>query len=233
MRVLRIATYNTRDFLDDRAAAARVVRDLEPDILCLQEVPRRLGAPLRVARFARECGLRWVGNHRGSGGTTIFHAAGVAVESAWHRGLPVRWGQRTRGYAAARFALPGWPALTVASVHLSLNAQERERHTKLILADLDRHRADGGEIIIAGDLNEGASGAAYARLAAALTLVSPPEPTFPAGAPRAALDLIFASAGVRVHPSRPVRLAEADLRAASDHRPAWVDLVPAVLEAAD
>jgi endonuclease/exonuclease/phosphatase family metal-dependent hydrolase len=35
---LRVATYNTRDFLDDHRLAARIVRAVAPDILCLQEV---------------------------------------------------------------------------------------------------------------------------------------------------------------------------------------------------
>ena len=44
MTTLRVATYNTRDFLDDHRLAARIVRAVAPDILCLQEVPRRLFA---------------------------------------------------------------------------------------------------------------------------------------------------------------------------------------------
>jgi len=43
--ILRVASYNLRDFKDDAQAAARVVRAINPDVLCLQEVPRhRLSA---------------------------------------------------------------------------------------------------------------------------------------------------------------------------------------------
>ena len=90
MRPVRVASYNTRDFLDDRDAAASVVRAIDPDVLCLQEVPRRLGAAWRVSRFAGACGMAWVGRHRGSGGTTIFVSERIRVSGAGHHRLPVR-----------------------------------------------------------------------------------------------------------------------------------------------
>jgi len=58
VRPVRVASYNTRDFLDDRDAAASVVRAIDPDVLCLQEVPRRLGAAWRVSRFAGRAAWR-------------------------------------------------------------------------------------------------------------------------------------------------------------------------------
>ena len=60
-RLVRVASYNTRDFLDDHHLAARVVRAVDPDVLCLQEVPRRLFGGWRVARFAAACGLQLAG----------------------------------------------------------------------------------------------------------------------------------------------------------------------------
>ena len=79
-------------------------------------------------------------------------------------------------------------------------------------------------MLLAGDLNEGDIGRAWQRFAAPLRLVSPTAPTFPARAPRKVLDVIFASPDLTVLPHRPVELDEADLVAASDHRPTWVDL---------
>ena len=55
VRAVRVASYNTRDFLDDHHLAARIVRAVDPDVLCLQEVPRRLFGGWRVRRFARAC----------------------------------------------------------------------------------------------------------------------------------------------------------------------------------
>lgn len=219
MAHLRIASYNTRDFLDDRAAAARIIRALAPDVLCLQEVPRRLLAPQRVAAFAAECGLTWSGHHRGSGGTTIFTSLRVKVVESRHFRLRVALAQRTRGFAVARVAIPGREPIAVASVHLSLKAPERARHAQQIL------RAVGvTDAIICGDLNEQSDGAAWKLIATPLRLISPTSPTFPSRAPRRLLDVIFASPGITALAHPEIGLDAEDLIAASDHRPVWVDI---------
>ena len=223
MRALRVASYNLKDLTQDAHAAARVVRQLDPDVLCLQEVPRRLLAPWRVSAFAAECDLVWAGGHRGSGGTTILTSLRVQQATTSHRRLRVAAWHRTRGYAVARVAVPGQPPVVVASVHLSLDAAERLRHTEEVLRSLER----GERAVLAGDLNEGESGPAWQRIAGRLRLVSPSRPTFPAAAPSALLDVIFASPGLTARPAEAVLLSEADVVAASDHRPVWVDLEPA------
>ncbi|MFC7492085.1 MULTISPECIES: endonuclease/exonuclease/phosphatase family protein [unclassified Knoellia] len=220
MTTIRIASYNTRDFLEDPYAAARVVRAIDPDVLCLQEVPRRLFSTRRVATFAKHCGMSWSGRHRGSGGTTIFTSTRVdVVESAHHR-LRVARLQRTRGFALARVAAPGREPIAVASVHLSLDARERAAHARVILQTIDV----GGEVVLAGDLNEGESGEAWQAFAGALRLVSPMTPTYPASRPRRVLDVIFASSGLQAEPHADLPIDETDLVAGSDHRPTWVDL---------
>jgi endonuclease/exonuclease/phosphatase family metal-dependent hydrolase len=128
--------------------------------------------------------------------------------------------QRTRGYAVARVAPPGREPLVVASVHLSLDAHERQRHAAQVLTDI----AEGGPVILAGDLNEGESGQAWRLFAGPMRLVSPTGPTFPARNPRRLLDVVFASPDLTVLPHREVDLDPADLVAASDHRPVWVDI---------
>lgn len=222
---LRIASYNTRDFLDDRSAAARVVRTISPDILCLQEVPRRIFAGRRVRRFAAECGMRWPGGHRGSGGTTIFVNDRVTVDAVWHRRLAVAAPMRTRGYAMARLVPPSGRPVVVASIHLSLLAGERHAHTRQILDHLTELAGSHGRVIVAGDLNERETGLAWRLLGSRLALVSPTAATFPAARPRSLLDVIFASPELPVLPHRAIELAEEDVRGASDHRPVWVDLL--------
>ena len=88
--VLRVMSYNLRDFLDDRHAAARVVRAVDPDVLCLQEVPRRLTTEVRLPPFARECGLLWSRRRRGSGGRRPRRPPG-SVYAATTTRLPVRF----------------------------------------------------------------------------------------------------------------------------------------------
>ncbi len=224
--VLRVMSYNLRDFLDDRHAAARVVRAVDPDALCLQEVPRRLTTELRLPPFARECGLSWSRRRRGSGGTAVLTGPRVLVHGATTARLPVRFPDRTRGYAALDVSLPGSPALTVASIHLGLRASERERHTLRLLADLATPGAGGrgSRLVVAGDLNEGPGGGARELLLGPLRLLSPDMATFPAHAPDQRLDLVLGSEGLGVCDAVPVAISEADLVAASDHRPVWVDL---------
>lgn len=217
---VRVMSYNVKDFTRDRHAAAAVVRSIEPDVLCLQEVPRRLFATWRVAAFARECGLHWSGHHRGSGGTTIFTSLRVQVHEVRHHRLSVRPWQRTRGYAVARVGLPGQPPVSVASVHLGLDAAERLRHTTQILRTL----RTGESVLVAGDLNEDARGASWQLFGSVLQRVSPTRPTYPSQAPRALLDVIFASAGLGPVSGGELAASEADLVAASDHRPVWVDV---------
>lgn len=220
MSTMRVASYNLKDLTLDRSAAVRVIRAIDPDVLCLQEVPRRLFGAWQVSSFAAECGLYWSGRHRGSGGTTILTSLRVHVRESRHHRLRVAALQRTRGYAVARVAPAGHQPLVVASVHLGLDAVERARHGGQILESL----SGGGPVLLAGDLNEGETGQAWQLFAAPLHLVSPNTPTFPAKAPRKVLDVIFASRELTVLPHPPVQLDEADLVAASDHRPTWVDV---------
>jgi endonuclease/exonuclease/phosphatase family metal-dependent hydrolase len=227
MSRMRVASYNLKDFTLDRHAAARVVRALDPDVLCLQEVPRRLFAPWRVSAFAAEARMYWSGQHRGSGGTTIFTSLRVQVEQSRHHRLEVAALQRTRGYAVMTVALPGHQPVVVASVHLGLDAAERERHAGRILRTL----SGGGPVMLAGDLNEAQSVRAWGLFAAPLRVASPPDPTFPASSPRTVLDVIFASPEICVLPHPEVPLDEQDLVAASDHRPTWVDVELPALQA--
>ncbi|MFM6851561.1 MAG: endonuclease/exonuclease/phosphatase family protein [Terrabacter sp.] len=226
--VLRVMSYNVHDLRDDRAAAARVVRSVAPDILCLQEVPRRLTTEVRLPRFARACGLAW---HRGrlrTGGTAVLVGPRVVLVGRSRGRLSVRFPDRTRGYAAATVTLPGAARpVTVVSVHLGLRADERVRHTaavleRFVVSGPSRPGAHG--VVVAGDLNEGSEGRAFAALAGRLRLVSGETATFPAGAPTAVLDVVFAGPDLTVVESAPADADERDLARGSDHRPVWVDL---------
>lgn len=196
------------------------MRAIDPDVLCLQEVPRRLFSTRRVATFAQHCGMYWSGRHRGSGGTTIFTSLRVHVVESRHTRLRVALLQRTRGFALARVAPPGREPIAVASVHLSLDPRERAAHARVILSAINV----GGEVVLAGDLNEGESGQAWQAFAGVMRPVSPLVPTYPADRPRKVLDVIFASAGLQAEPHVPLDIAEADVVAGSDHRPTWADI---------
>ncbi len=216
--VLRVATYNVHDFLDDRAAAARVVRSIAPDVLCLQEVPRRLTTELRLPAFARQCGLYWSAGRLGSGGTAVLTTLRTRVHAAYSRRLPVRFPQRSRGYAAVDVSLPGAPPLTVVSLHLGLDEPQRLVHAERILAGL------GPRTVIAGDLNEPPEGGAHVLLRSRYRSVSGDVPTFPSRGPTEPLDVIFAGADLQLLASGGPGASVEDVVAGSDHVPVWVDL---------
>lgn len=226
--ILRVASYNLRDLKDDRMAAARVVRAIDPDVLCVQEVPRQRLFAHRVAGFAADCGLYWSGGSHGSGGTTIMTSLRVDAPDSGHARLSVPRLDRERGYAAARVRLPGHRVVSILSVHLSLDADERARHAALVLGST--WAAADGALIVAGDLNEGPDGAAWHEFTSRLKVVTKDAATFPSSNPDRRLDVIFA--GPRLRPTErnsPVSLDAADLRAATDHLPVWVDLDLAAL----
>ena len=213
-------TYNVHDLTDDAAAVAHVIRSCSPDVVCLQEVPRRLAAGRRVRRLARECGLRWSAGGRGSGGTAVLTAKRVEVVSSAVGRLAVAGPlTRTRGYSLVRRR-----GLPVVSVHLPLREPERLAHVAAVLARLQ----DAGPCVVAGDLNEPPGGPSWAALAALVTDPGGCGPTYPSRAPTRRIDAVLATAGLVVS-----RLAVAgpsehlwpqDLRAASDHLPVIAEL---------
>jgi len=218
--ILRVASYNLHDFKDDADAAVRVIRRINPDVLCLQEIPRHLMSSHRVASFAVRCGLNWSGGHRGSGGTTVLSSLRTDVADSVHASLRVAWLQRERGYALSNVRLLGHQVVGFVSIHLSLDAEERMAHAATMLDAVLGDRPS----VVAGDLNEGPHGQAWMAIAGRLGAVSRDAPTFPASNPRHRLDAIFASPELSVVPSNRVELDPEDLLAASDHLPIWVDL---------
>jgi endonuclease/exonuclease/phosphatase family metal-dependent hydrolase len=232
--VLRVVSYNVRDLLDDRDAVAHVVRSCRPDVLCLQEAPRRPLTLHRLRRLARETGLRWVTGGRASGGTAVLaHPRLDVVEARASRLAVTGWFTRRRGYALATVVAPGSVPVTVVSVHLPLRADERAAHTRAVLARLEGLAPPH---VVAGDLNEPPEGPSWTALVAALrdvaTTPGSPDPaaTYPARAPRVRIDAVLVSADLQVldaHVAGPAeRLDAALLARASDHVPLVADLRP-------
>ena len=238
----RLVGYNVRDLLGDHDAVAHVVRACRPDVLCLQEAPRRPGTLRRTARLARETGLRQVTGGRGSGGTAVLVHPRLEVVAKEQGRLPVaHWWTRTRGYALARVRLPQGADVTVCSLHLPLHADERVEHINRVRARLEALAE--GSVVVSADLNEppgGPSWRAFDGLCRDAVEVSRDDavqahrpdvrdlPTYPARAPRHRIDGVLVSPGVRVLALRPAGavdgLTAVDLTAASDHLPLVADL---------
>jgi endonuclease/exonuclease/phosphatase family metal-dependent hydrolase len=212
-----VLSWNVRDLLGDPLTVARVIRDARPDVLCLQEGPRRPGASWRLAALARATGLSVTSGGRTSAGTAILVSARIRTADARAFALPVTGRlTRPRGAVTATVATPGGTPVRVACVHLGLDADERARHVPAILRRLPADLP----LVVAGDLNErpGAeSWRAFGRR------VSDPDPgagpTYPSRDPRARIDAVLVGPGIGVLEYDRWRPDDKDVRRSSDHRP--------------
>ncbi len=221
---LRIASYNLRGLKDDAATAAAVVRAVAPDVLLLQELPRYPGSDYAITSFAREARMLWSGRTRFVSGTGMLTGLRPLPTDSQDLKLPVGLRENPRGYTVTQVRSPHGPAITVASVHLSLREEQRVDHTRTLLTELT---ADGGAqapLVVGGDLNEGPTGAAWGLLADELDVVSDDRPTYPASRPQHRIDAIFSRGHVAATPGDPQLLDGMPLARATDHLPVWVDL---------
>jgi endonuclease/exonuclease/phosphatase family metal-dependent hydrolase len=227
--VLRIVSWNVHDLLDDPRAVRRVLRALAPDVLCLQEVPRRLPALSRNPRLARSSGLRFAGGGRTSGGTGLMLGPRVGVRSLVAARLPVRGlFPRTRGLVVAELVAQlgdQQASFTVGCVHLPLEASLRVRHAQMAAAAL---AARPGPRVLGGDLNDAPGSPAWRILEEAVGPDPAPDaaPTFPAGRADKRLDVVLVGAGLRVEAYGDGDADPNEISRASDHVPVVADLAP-------
>lgn len=221
---LRVASYNLRGLKDDAADAAAVVRAIAPDVLLLQEVPRYPGSSYAISSFARACGLLWSGRTRLVSGTSLMTGLRVRSTDSQDRRLATGLRENPRSYSVATVATTGGRPVTVASVHLSLVAEQRVEHIRTVLAEIADHVPADRPLVIGGDLNEDGDGTAWGVLAGHLGEVSDDHPTFPASGARRRIDAIFARGQEAVIPGDLALLEGLPLATASDHLPVWVDL---------
>ena len=101
--------------------------------------------------------------------------------------------------------------------HLGVAVDEDAQPVGIVALAQARH------VVLAGDINETQTGKAWGLFGKGMDDPSGAELTFPAAAPVKRIDALFTSP--TLHATRPaVDLAEADLVAATDHRPLWADL---------
>lgn len=219
---MRLMSYNLLRLTLDRAAAAEVVRGVDPDVLAVQEPPRGPWGRARLRRFARDSGLRVVLAGRGARTTALLAAPRVlpareveVLRLPWRGSRVVRrwWGRR--GVVLARLA-----GVDVVVVHLALDATERLRHARLVLERLAQR---AGPTVLLGDLNEPPSGPVVELLGEVLRDAAPDgAPTFPARGPVHRIDYALVSEGAVV---RRLEVLDGPLvRRASDHLPVVVEV---------
>jgi endonuclease/exonuclease/phosphatase family metal-dependent hydrolase len=209
--------WNVHGFRARIREVAGAVDRVRPDVLILNEAGY-LG--WRLWRFARRIDMF------GATGTGPWRPIPNAVlcRAPWRlvRGeklvLPRTRPTIRRGLVMATVGRAG-RRVEVVAVHLGLPGQERVDHARL-LTDLVAGRHP---LIVGGDLNEGPDGPAASWIADRYWDVCGEDcgPTFPAGHPRARIDYVFVSDGIRVDAAW---IGGPDLAVLSDHRPVIADL---------
>jgi endonuclease/exonuclease/phosphatase family metal-dependent hydrolase len=226
---VRIVSYNVHSLRDDLTALASVVRALKPDVLVIQEAPRRFRWQAKCAALAHSFDMFVAVGGLPSLGNLIVTNLRVSISDTWCLKYPLTRGRHMRGAAFARCVVPGAVPFVVAGSHLSTDDTERPSQASLLLPALQA----GDELAVLGiDLNESPGGPSYRTLTALGTDLgaSDPQPTFPAGGPDRRIDFLFASN--RLAP-KAFQVYDGPLTTeASDHLPIVADLlVPPVLPA--
>ncbi len=197
-RVL-IASYNVHkcvgtDGRFDPGRIAQVIKEIDPDIIALQEADKRFGERvglLDLAHLEREVGLSWVGT-TGGARSHGWHGNVVLARHSIVRDLhPVRLpGLEPRGALVAELELKSGFRLRVIGAHFGLL-----RHSRRLQADaLSGFVSSRREIptVLMGDLNEWrlGRGSSLRGLAPLFCDVPAPVASFPSRLPLFALDRI-------------------------------------------
>ncbi len=216
---LRVMSYNVHGLADDRAALVGLIRDLEPDVLVVQEAPRRFRWRHKCAALADDTGLVVAAGGMPALGNLLLVNLRVAVHETWCTRFPLTPGRHLRGAAFARGSVRGGQ-FTLSGSHLATDPAERPSQAAVWKEQL---AALEGPVIAAGDLNEGPGGSAWRMIEDGLVTSGESTPTFPAGLPARRLDGIFVSPDIRIEKYEVVN--EERARSASDHLPVVVDLL--------
>lgn len=216
---LRVMSYNVHGLSDDRAALTALVRDLAPDVLVVQEAPRRFRWRHKCAALADDVGLVFAAGGLPALGNLILVSLRVRVEETWCLRYPLTPGRHLRGAAFVRGSVRG-ASFTVSGSHLATDPTERPDQAALWKEALT---AAEGPVIAAGDLNEGPGGGAWRTVEDGLVSSTEGRPTFPATLPARLIDGLFVTPDIAIE---KYEIVENDLaRRASDHLPVLADLI--------
>lgn len=220
-----IASYNVHkgigfDRRFDPARTISVIREMNADIVALQEASGRFGereSLLDLDRLAHECHLVPVpvsgpdGQHGWHGNLILFREG--TVTSARQLALP---GVEPRGAVVIDLTLAAGP-LRIIAAHLGLLRNSRAKQIETLLSVAEAH--DGRPTLLMGDLNEWRIGrrSALSGLAPDFGPLHATLPSFPSRFPLLALDRVLGKphdliCGVELHDTPLARVA-------SDHLP--------------
>lgn len=233
---LKVASYNIHkgvglDRKRDPERILTVLREIDADVIALQEADRRFG--LREAVIPRatlDDHSPWMVVEPGH-----YDSARTASSMGWHgNALLVRRGIEVveacavplptiepRGAVCATLRVGG-ALLRVVGMHLDLSGLRRRQQVSAVCNHIAAHE-NSGHAVMMGDLNEWSiTGGALSAFAPPLRVLAPGR-SFPARRPLAQLDRIVVSEGLAVEASG---VHHSPLAAVgSDHLPVWATLI--------
>lgn len=232
---LSFVTYNIHkaigtDRLFSPERIIQVCRDLNPDVLALQEVPyffQRTKNKNIAKIISKELGLQYsiglnVKLKRGAYGNATFSRYPIEHSN----NLNITWSiKKPRGCLSSLVNLPGDQYLALMNFHLGLSGIERKNQLSKILRSLFLMKHQRHPMVLMGDTND-----AYNRLGHHISKAGFQEPfdgdkkskTFPSYAPIWKLDRLYYNHGFTLEERLVVR--NRLTRIASDHLPVFVRL---------
>jgi endonuclease/exonuclease/phosphatase family metal-dependent hydrolase len=216
---LRVLSYNVHGLKDDRPALTGLVRELEPDVVIVQEAPRRFRWRHKCAALADDFGMVVAAGGLPSLGNLLLVSLRVRVHETWCLRYPLTPGRHLRGAAFARGSVRG-ATFTVSGSHLATDPVERPAQAARWKEELSGIE---GPVIAGGDLNEGPGGGAWRTVADGLVTSSSSALTYPATLPSKQLDVLFVTPDITVERYDVIETEQA--RRASDHLPILADLL--------
>jgi endonuclease/exonuclease/phosphatase family metal-dependent hydrolase len=227
---VRVATYNIHacvgvDRRYDPARIAAVLREIDADIACLQEVDVRRGIglhPDQAAYLAEATGLRVIlgagtRGHRGRFANAILTRFPVVAA----RAIDLAVSDYEPRAALDADLMIGDQVLRVLATHFGLHAGERRLQANRLIAALDEpsipSRRAAHAVLLVGDLNEWRGRSGGIRALDRCLGPSAAHRTFPSWMPVLPLDRIYADGPAVL---RDVHVYRSPLaRLASDHLP--------------
>jgi endonuclease/exonuclease/phosphatase family metal-dependent hydrolase/pimeloyl-ACP methyl ester carboxylesterase len=224
---LRVMTWNVHHCrgVDDKLdieRIARVIADVAPDLVALQEVDQntaRTGNVDQPAELARLTGMEVVFGPNielqgGKYGNAVLSRLPI-TQSRNHQLPNIDQGEQ-RGVLEVVIELPDRRQLTLLATHFDhrRDARERVESAQFVNQLLEQRETEG--CLLAGDLNAGPNDAPLQLLWSEWTNTSSTVlPTIPVAEPQRQIDFVLVRPGDRI---RPVTAEVLDEATASDHR---------------
>lgn len=209
-------------------AQGELIRRLDPDVVALQEVDRRVqrsGGVDQVTVLADKAGAaaRWFCKHYDyqGGEYGLGFVSKLALNTSGnqcHR-IPLinnDGSTETRALLAAEAMLDDGTTITVVSVHMGLNQSTRLAQAAEIVRLFGLHE----RVILCGDMNAESGTPEMQILERAFKNVGSPELTFPTGKPTKKIDFIM----VRPMDAKVSAFRVLDEVTLSDHYPIWAEI---------